>query len=135
MTRIIVVDDEAPARQHLARILSEHADVQVIAEAANGFEALEVISEHRPDVVFLDIEMPGFNGFEVVQNLEDPPLIVFQTAYDEYAVRAFEANALDYLLKPIQPQRVAQCLERIRSAKATPRPPPRGTLQRVLKDL
>src|SRR5215467_861392 len=96
-------------------MLTEHGDIEVF-EACDGVEALERIEDNPPDVIFLDIEMPGLNGFEVLQHLTIPPLIVFATAYDEYAIKAFEANAIDYLLKPIQPQRLLQSLDRIRAA-------------------
>lgn len=115
MIRALVADDEALARRSLIAILQGETDVRVVAEAANGLEALERLEEHSPDVVFLDIEMPGLNGFEVIGNSRRSPLVVFVTAYDEYAVRAFEANAIDYLLKPIQPQRVRQALDRVRN--------------------
>ncbi|HEY6391476.1 MAG TPA: LytTR family DNA-binding domain-containing protein [Bryobacteraceae bacterium] len=116
MIRAVVVDDEELARRSLKTALAIEQDLEVVAEASNGLEALERISEHEPDVVFLDIEMPGLNGFEVLANLKAAPLIVFVTAYDEYAVRAFEANAIDYLLKPTQPQRVVHAVERVRAA-------------------
>lgn len=116
MIRAMVVDDEELARRSLiAQLASEH-NLEVVAEAANGLEALERIGEQQPDVVFLDIEMPGLNGFEVLDNLKAAPLVVFVTAYDEHAVRAFEAAAVDYLLKPIQPARVHQAVERVRAA-------------------
>lgn len=112
--RALVVDDEDLARIALRRVLEPERDIEIVGEAANGLEAIEKIGELRPDLVLLDIEMPGFDGFEVVQQLNDPPAIVFVTAYDEYAVRAFEANAIDYLLKPVQPERLARALERVR---------------------
>jgi DNA-binding LytR/AlgR family response regulator len=118
MIRALVVDDEELARRSLIAALAYEQDLQVVAEASNGLEALERIPEHQPDIVFLDIEMPGLNGFEMLDNLKAAPLIVFVTAYDEYAVRAFEANAIDYLLKPLQPQRVRQAVERVRVALA-----------------
>jgi DNA-binding LytR/AlgR family response regulator len=116
MIRALVVDDEELARVHLIRILRGEPDVEVIGEAANGLEALEAIEELSPGLVFLDIEMPGMNGIEVVKNLVQPPPIVFATAYDAFAVKAFEANALDYLLKPVQPQRVRQTLARLKQS-------------------
>ena len=115
MIRILIVDDEEPARIQLRRLLESDAGVKVVGEAVNGIEALEQIPELRPDVVFLDIEMPGLNGFEVAGNLVNPPLIVFATAFDEFAVKAFEENALDYILKPVQAKRIAQTLGRIRT--------------------
>ena len=117
MIRTLLVDDEELARATLKRALvaaPEFQGFEIVGEAGNGVEALEAIEEHRPDLVFLDIEMPGFGGFEVIQQLSNVPAIVFVTAYDEYAVRAFEANALDYLLKPVQPDRLRRTLVRIR---------------------
>ena len=122
MIRTLLVDDEELARSTLKRALAaapEFEGFEIVGEASNGPEALEEIEEHRPDLIFLDIEMPGFSGFEVIQQLSKAqpgalPAIIFVTAYDEYAVRAFEANALDYLLKPVQPERLQRALERIR---------------------
>jgi len=133
--RALVVDDEELARRSLMAALGIEQDLQVVAEASNGLEALERISEHEPDVVFLDIEMPGLNGFEVLANLKAAPLIVFVTAYDEYAVRAFEANAIDYLLKPTQPQRVVQAVERVRTALAKGVGPNTEALRKLLAEL
>ena len=122
--RTLLVDDEDLARIAMRRALGTERDIEIVGEAANGIEAIEMIAELRPDLVLLDIEMPGFDGFEVVQQLSDPPVIVFITAYDEYAVRAFEANAIDYLLKPVQPERLARALARVRQ-----RIPPRSAEQ------
>lgn len=122
MIRTLLVDDEELARSTLRRALlaaPEFDGFEIVGEAANGVEALEAIEEYRPDLVFLDIEMPGFGGFEVIQQLSNVPAIVFVTAYDEYAVRAFEANALDYLLKPVQPERLQRALGRIRQRFAS----------------
>ena len=96
--RILIVDDEDLARSRLREILETIGNIEVIGEAKNGLDALEKITELNPEVVFLDIEMPGLTGFEVIENLVKMPLIVFATAYDEYAVKAFEANAIDYIL-------------------------------------
>ena len=107
MIRTLLVDDEELARNILRRALADIADIEIIGEASYGVEALEKIAELKPALVLLDIEMPGFNGFEIVQQLQgDPPAVVFITAYDEYAVRAFEANAVDYLLKPVRQERL-----------------------------
>jgi two-component system LytT family response regulator len=130
--RILIVDDEEPARIQLRRLLESDAGIQIVGEAANGIEALEQIPELRPDVVFLDIEMPGLNGFEVAGNLVNPPLIVFATAFDEFAVKAFEENALDYVLKPLQAKRIAQTLGRIRTALGTDRSDYDGAMREVL---
>ena len=112
--RTLLVDDEDLVRSALRRALAAEPDVEIAGEASNGVEAIEMIGELRPDLVLLDIEMPGFDGFEVVQQLANPPVIIFVTAYDEYAVRAFEANAIDYLLKPVQPERLERALARVR---------------------
>jgi len=102
-------------------LLKGEPDVEVVAEASNGVDAIAAVEEHRPDVIFLDIQMPGMNGFEVVDALEhkDRTLVVFVTAYDEHAVKAFEVHALDYLLKPFDRTRLRNCLERIRAERRT----------------
>jgi len=114
--RALIVDDEALSRQGLLIRLRSAPDVEVIGEAANGQEALEAIREHQPDLVFLDIEMPGLSGLDLVSQLptETMPMIVFVTAYDRYAIQAFEARAIDYLLKPVDQERFADALEHIR---------------------
>jgi DNA-binding LytR/AlgR family response regulator len=115
-------------------MLSEHEDIEVL-EAIDGIDALERIEETRPQAVFLDIEMPGLNGFEVLQHLRTPPLVVFATAHYEYAIRAFEANAIDYLLKPVQAGRLQQALSRIRTALQHPSALYEAALRSVLLDL
>jgi two-component system LytT family response regulator len=122
MIRMLLVDDEELARSTMRRALAAIPDIEIAGEAGNGVEAIETIAELRPDAVLLDIEMPGFNGFEVVQQLANPPIIVFVTAYDEYAVRAFDANAIDYLLKPVQPERLEKTLARVRERLAARAP-------------
>jgi two-component system, LytTR family, response regulator len=97
--RVMIVDDEAPARALLAEFLGEYPQFRVVAECANGYEAVKAYSEQRPDLLFLDIQMPKLNGFEVLDLLEPKPKVVFVTAFDEYALRAFEVHAIDYLLK------------------------------------
>jgi two-component system LytT family response regulator len=113
--KTIIVDDEALARRGLKFRLSLRNDVDVIAEARNGREALALIREHEPDLVFLDIQMPGMDGFDVMRELpvEDMPAVVFVTAFNDYAIKAFEANALDYLLKPIEDGRLSDALDRV----------------------
>jgi two-component system LytT family response regulator len=133
--RVVIVDDETPARVHLRNLLGAHADVQIVAEAANGLDALERITEHGPDVIFLDIEMPGLNGFEVLRELRTPPVTVFATAFDEYAVRAFDSNALDYLLKPVQPPRLSRTLDKVRANVAARSDDHRVTLRRAVASL
>jgi len=114
--KTLIVDDESLARRGLSHRLNNIADIEIVGEAQNGREALELIAEKNPDLVFLDIQMPGISGFEVVQQLDinTMPVILFLTAYDEYAVQAFEANALDYILKPIDEERLNQVLEKVR---------------------
>ncbi|MTB53967.1 LytTR family DNA-binding domain-containing protein [Lewinella sp. W8] len=113
--RCLVIDDERLARVEMAALLAEAGHCQVVAQAANVQEALAAIREHDPDVLFLDINMPGGNGFELLENLNPCPLVVFVTAYDQYAIRAFEVHALDYLLKPVHPERLADTVKLIRA--------------------
>ena len=114
--RTILVDDEPLAIQGLELRLQEHDDVEIIDKCSNGREAIRSIKTHKPDLVFLDIQMPGFDGFSVVQGLMEvePPLFVFVTAYSDHAIRAFEANAVDYLMKPVEESRLADTLDRVR---------------------
>jgi two-component system LytT family response regulator len=115
--KALIVDDESLARRGLAHRLKNISDIEIVGEAQNGREALKLIEEKSPDLVFLDIQMPGINGFDVVKQLdvETMPIILFLTAYDEFAVQAFEANALDYILKPIDEERLHQVLEKVRA--------------------
>jgi two-component system LytT family response regulator len=114
--RTLIVDDEAPARERLKRYLADLAEVEVIGEAEDGAQAVELIEARAPDLVLLDIQMPGLDGFGVVESLEDPPAIIFVTAYDQYAIRAFEVHAVDYLLKPFSRERLAQAVHRAQQA-------------------
>ena len=116
--RILIVDDESPARQRLKRLLADIEGVELIGQAKNGVQAVEMIEQELPDLVLLDVQMPGLDGFGVIEALEKPPPIVFVTAYDEYAIRAFEVNALDYLLKPFSKERLEQAVRRAREASA-----------------
>ncbi|MGD9099727.1 MAG: response regulator, partial [Anaerolineae bacterium] len=104
--RTLIVDDESPARERLRRLLSSIEGVELVGEADSGLRAVEMIEREKPDLVLLDIQMPGLDGFEVIETLHDPPSVIFVTAYDEYAIRAFEVNALDYLLKPFSRTRL-----------------------------
>lgn len=114
--RTILVDDESLAIQGLTLRLQAHEDVEIIETCTNGREAIRAIKTHKPDLVFLDIQMPGFDGFSVVQGVMEvePPLFIFVTAYSDHAIRAFEAQAIDYLVKPVDEQRLADALERVR---------------------
>ncbi|HEY6641717.1 LytTR family DNA-binding domain-containing protein [Povalibacter sp.] len=110
---LLIVDDEAPARDRLRRLLEEIGDYQSIAEAGNGEEALAYCSEKQPDIVLLDVRMPGLSGIEVarhIDTLQDPPAVIFTTAYDQYAVEAFETEAVGYLLKPVRKEKLAHAL-------------------------
>lgn len=123
----LIIDDEQLARDELAYLLQAAPDIDVVAQGANGIEAVELIEEHHPDIVFLDVQMPGLDGFAVIQRIMDRhrklkenqswalPQFVFATAYDQYAVRAFDVNAVDYLLKPFDRSRVDKALERVRA--------------------
>ncbi len=114
--RTILVDDEPLATQGLRLRLEAHDDVEIIATAANGREAIRAIKTNKPDLVFLDIQMPGFDGFSVIQGLMEvePPLFVFVTAYSDHALKAFESQAVDYLVKPVDEDRLAATLDRVR---------------------
>jgi len=113
--RSIIIDDEAPARSRLARILAAHSAIEVVGEARDGIEAVQKIEDLRPDLIFLDIELPGLTGFEVLEAIPEQvpmPLVIFITGYDQHALAAFEANALAYLLKPVEPERLTKAVER-----------------------
>ena len=127
--KALLIDDERLARVELRRLLAAHGDVEIAGEARNGPEALKLIAQLSPDLLFLDIQMPGMSGFELLEQLDDVPRVIFTTAYDEYAIRAFEVNALDYLLKPIAPERLAAALER-----AAPKPAPKRLEQVFVRD-
>ncbi len=115
--RVLIVDDEAPARQRLRKMLEAEADITILGECANGDEALDAIAAAPPDLIFLDIQMPGRTGFELLRDLpaDARPPVIFVTAYDEHAVKAFEFHALDYLLKPFRKERLQQSLDRARA--------------------
>jgi two-component system LytT family response regulator len=111
--KTILVDDERLARKELSKLLEKHAQIEIVGEAQNADEAKQLIEELEPDLVFLDIQMPGKTGFELLEELESTPEVVFVTAYDDYAIRAFEVNALDYLLKPVDELRLDEALGRV----------------------
>ncbi|HEU4852081.1 MAG TPA: response regulator [Telluria sp.] len=111
--RVLIVDDERLARSELRRLLAAHPEVQIAGEAANAIEARQLIEELAPDLVFLDVQMPGGTGFDLLASLDDAPPVVFTTAFDQYAIRAFDVSALDYLLKPIEPARLAHALKKL----------------------
>lgn len=111
--KALIIDDERLARKELMKLLEEHPTIEVAGEAANADEAEKMIEELNPDLLFLDIQMPGRTGFQLLESLDTVPMVVFTTAYDEFAIKAFEVNALDYLLKPIQPERLAEAVRKI----------------------
>ena len=113
MIRAIIIDDERLARNELKKLLLDFPEIEVIAEAANAAEGVEKIDSLNPDLIFLDIQMPGKTGFDMLSELERTPNVIFTTAYDEYALKAFEVNALDYLLKPVEPKRLADALQKL----------------------
>lgn len=137
--RCLIVDDEAPARARLRRLLLAHADITVVGEAAGGDEALQQVIALAPELILLDVQMPGASGLDVAASLPDPaPAVVFVTAYDRYAIEAFDADAIDYLLKPAEPERLARALERVRAARgareAAPRRQPAAPQQLLIPD-
>jgi two-component system LytT family response regulator len=117
--RAIIIDDERLARTELRKLLQEFPEVEVVDEASNAEEGVQKIESHNPDLIFLDIQMPGKTGFEMLQELDHTPTVIFTTAYDDYALKAFEVNALDYLLKPIEPKRLADAVEKVKKAQTT----------------
>jgi len=117
MHKAIIIDDERLARNELRKLLQEFPQVEVIDEAANANEGVEKIDSLNPDLIFLDVQMPGKTGFDMLQDLDKAPHVIFTTAYDEYALKAFEVNALDYLVKPIEPRRLADALQKLQQAE------------------
>ncbi|MEM9052859.1 MAG: LytTR family DNA-binding domain-containing protein [Bacteroidota bacterium] len=115
--KTILVDDERLARKELSNLLANHENIEIIGEAQNADEAKQLIEEHNPELIFLDIQMPGKTGFELLEELDSTPEVIFVTAYDDYAIRAFEVNALDYLLKPVDETRLDEALKRIAERK------------------
>jgi len=113
MIRAILIDDESLARDIVKYYLSDHPEIEVVAECVDGFEGLKAINQHKPDLIFLDIQMPKISGFEMLELVEDKPAVIFTTAFDEYAIKAFEVNAVDYLLKPIDKIRFDTAIKKL----------------------
>lgn len=141
--RVVVVDDEALARGILREWLAAHADIEILAECANGFEAVKAVAELKPDLLLLDVQMPKLDGFDVLELVGDAVAVIFVTAYDSYAIRAFDVHAVDYLLKPFSAERLAEALDRARTRIRLREPQPlrdvlsasrleRAPLQRIL---
>ena len=116
--RAIIIDDERLARAELRKLLQDFPEVEIVDEAANAEEGIAKIEAQNPDLVFLDIQMPGKTGFDMLSSLERSPYVIFTTAYDEYALKAFEVNALDYLLKPVEPKRLADAIQKLHFTEA-----------------
>ncbi|MEO6883758.1 MAG: response regulator [Bacteroidia bacterium] len=117
MRKIIIIDDEPLARSIVVEYLQAHKDIEIVAECNDGFEGVKSIAQHRPDLIFLDIQMPKINGFEMLELLQHTPAVIFTTAFDEYAIKAFETNAIDYLLKPFNKERFDAAVEKWKSKK------------------
>ncbi|MGB7719183.1 MAG: LytTR family DNA-binding domain-containing protein [Bryobacteraceae bacterium] len=130
--RAVIVDDEELARGFLREMLAAHPEIEIVAECANGFEAVKAIVEAAPDLVFLDVQMPKLDGFEVLELIEPlSPAVIFVTAYDQYAMRAFDAHAVDYLLKPFSVERFERALERAKARLGERKPAPEQRPQRL----
>ena len=127
----LIIDVERPARREMRRLLADFTWFEVVGEAGNVDQAEGMIGSLTPELLFLDIQMPGGSGFDLLSRLEDLPQVIFTTAYDEHAVRAFEVDALDYLLKPIDPRRLAEALSRAKSAQAARTPTPGAVLEQI----
>lgn len=112
MIKAIIIDDEPLARSIVREYLKDHRDIEVVAECNDGFEGIKAIAHHKPDLVFLDIQMPKINGFEMLELIEDLPAVIFTTAFDEYAIKAFESHAIDYLLKPFSHERFEKAIKK-----------------------
>jgi two-component system LytT family response regulator len=119
MKKIVIIDDEPLARSIVAEYLKAHTDLELVAECNNGYEGLKAIMQHKPDLIFLDIQMPKINGFEMLEILDERPPVIFTTAFDEFAIKAFEANALDYLLKPFEKTRFDDALKKWKEQKTS----------------
>jgi len=132
--RTVVVDDEKPARDRIKRFLGEHPDFEIVGEAGDGDSAVQVIEETKPDLAFLDVQMPEADGFEVLERLDSPPRVVFATAYERYAVQAFEVHSIDYLLKPFDRKRFAAALARVRQ-EFDKRVPQEEKLEALLREI
>ena len=129
--KAMIIDDEPPARRELRRLLTGFPWVEIVGEAGNVDQAVETVEALTPELLFLDIQMPGGSGFDVLTRLDDVPQVIFTTAYDEHAVRAFKVDALDYLLKPIEPARLAEALSRVKSSHAARTPRPDAILEQI----
>jgi two-component system LytT family response regulator len=124
MIKSIIIDDEPLARSIVKEYLQEHSDIEVMQECGDGFEGVKAIMQHKPDIIFLDIQMPKITGFEMLELLDSPVSVIFTTAFDEYAIKAFEAHAIDYLLKPFSKERFNKALKKWKEQHANSEPKP-----------
>ena len=113
--KTIIIDDERLAREELKSLLVDFIEIEIVDEAQNGQEGIEKIKQHKPDLIFLDVSMPGMTGFEMLKQLDDIPQVIFVTAFDEHALKAFDLQAIDYILKPIDPERLSQAIKKVSS--------------------
>jgi len=133
--RAVIVDDEDLARAYLREMLQSHPDIELVAECANGFEAVKAVNDLSPDLLFLDVQMPKLDGFEVLELIDADPAVIFVTAYDQYAMRAFDAQAIDYLLKPFSAERFGRALDRAKGRTGKkPKPAARQVDRIVVRD-
>src|SRR5207237_4290663 len=112
MSKVVIIDDEMLARSIVKEYLQKHPQLELMQECSDGFEGLKAIQQHQPDLIFLDIQMPKINGFEMLELIEQPPAVIFATAFDEFAIKAFEAHAIDYLLKPFNQERFDKAIQK-----------------------
>ena len=134
MLKVVIVDDEAPARQLLRQYLSNHPELVIVGEANNGVDAIKVIQKMQPELIFLDVQMPGLTGLEVLTHLEELPLIIFSTAYDQYALKAFELHAVDYLLKPYTRERFETAIKHLSTRLQKPQEAMRTLAQAMVDE-
>jgi two-component system LytT family response regulator len=134
MNKVIIIDDEPLAREVVKEYLEAFGELQVVAECNDGFEAVKAISAHQPDLIFLDIQMPKISGFEMLELLEEPPAVIFATAFDEFAIKAFEANAVDYLLKPFSEDRFAAAVRKYLDQRGEARSRIPALMESIQKD-
>jgi two-component system, LytTR family, response regulator len=120
MIKVVLIDDEPLARSIVAEYLQTFSNIEIVQECSDGFEGMKAISQHHPDLIFLDVQMPKITGFEMLELLDEPPAVIFTTAFDEFAMRAFEAHAIDYLLKPFSKERFDKAIEKWMKQKAAP---------------
>src|ERR1044072_3042 len=134
MHKVILIDDEPLARQLVKTFLQSYNDIEIVAECGAGFEGFKAIQQHEPDLIFLDVQMPRVNGFEMLELLDAPPSVIFTTAFDEYALKAFEAHAIDYLLKPVTKERFDKAMQKWLQQASRKQPQVENLLQEKVYD-